>query len=216
MSRTIKKEITCPACGEKADAKMWASVNVTLDQELRESVLDESLFTWTCPQCGHEALLSYPCLYHDMANKFMIYLVPGAKQESLNDAEAENRYPELGGVTKRLAADLNEMKEKILIFENGLDDRAVELTKLAMSKVALKKHGKELEKGYFCAKDGETGHLAFTFFVKDTGEPYHKTTRMEAYEKSREVAKRYSGQSVPPAGFLRIGASWAQKALESL
>ena len=34
MSRTIKKEITCPACGEKADAKMWASVNVTLDQEL--------------------------------------------------------------------------------------------------------------------------------------------------------------------------------------
>ena len=54
MSRTIKKEITCPACGEKADAKMWASVNVTLDQELRESVLDESLFTWTCPQCGHE------------------------------------------------------------------------------------------------------------------------------------------------------------------
>ena len=82
MSRTIKKEITCPACGEKADAKMWASVNVTLDQELRESVLDESLFTWTCPQCGHEALLSYPCLYHDMANKFMIYLVPGAKQES--------------------------------------------------------------------------------------------------------------------------------------
>ena len=81
MSRTIKKEITCPACGEKADAKMWASVNVTLDQELRESVLDESLFTWTCPQCGHEALLSYPCLYHDMANKFMIYLVPGAKQE---------------------------------------------------------------------------------------------------------------------------------------
>ena len=49
MSRTIKKEITCPACGEKADAKMWASVNVTLDQELRESVLDESLFTWTCP-----------------------------------------------------------------------------------------------------------------------------------------------------------------------
>lgn len=111
---------------------------------------------------------------------------------------------------------MNELKEKILIFENGLDDRAVELTKLAMSKVALKKHGKELEKGYFCARDGETGHLAFTFFVKDTGEPYHKTTRMEAYEKSREVAKRYSGQSVPPAGFLRIGASWAQKALESL
>lgn len=79
MSRTIKKEITCPACGEKADAKMWASVNVTLDQELRESVLDESLFTWTCPQCGHDALLSYPCLYHDMANKFMIYLVPRRK-----------------------------------------------------------------------------------------------------------------------------------------
>ena len=216
MSRTINKEITCPACEEKAAAKMWTSINVTLDQQLKESVLDESLFTWTCPQCGSDALLSYPFLYHDMANKFMVYLVPGAKQESLNDAEAESRYPELGGVTKRLAADLNELKEKILIFENGLDDRAVELTKLAMAKVAQKKHNKELEKGYFCAKDPETGHLAFTFFVKGTGEPYHKTTRLEAYEKSKEVAKRYSGQAVPPAGFLRIDAAWAQKALESL
>ena len=62
------------------------------------------------------------------------------KQESLNDAEAENRYPELGGVTKRLAADLNKLKEKILIFENGLDDRAVELTKLAMSKAVSYTH----------------------------------------------------------------------------
>ena len=114
MSRTIKKEITCPACGEKADAKMWASVNVTLDQELRESVLDESLFTWTCPQCGHEALLSYPCLYHDMANKFMIYLVPGAKQESLNDAEAENRYPELGGVQALLLCAGYQVNHKFI------------------------------------------------------------------------------------------------------
>ena len=48
MSRTIKKEITCPACGEKADAKMWASVNVTLDQELRESVLAAVDFSAPC------------------------------------------------------------------------------------------------------------------------------------------------------------------------
>ena len=87
----------------------------------------------------------------------MIYLVPGAKQESLNDAEAENRYPELGGVTKRLAADLNELKEKILIFENGLDDRAVELTKLAMSKVALKKHGKDLKRVISAPRMGKPG-----------------------------------------------------------
>ena len=70
-----------------------------------------------------------------------------------------------------------------------------------MSKVALKKHGKELEKGYFCAKDGETGHLAFTFFCKGYRRALSQNHPYGAYEKSREVAKRYSGQSVPPAAF---------------
>ena len=215
MSRTITKEVTCPACQEKSQAKLWTSVNVTLEPDLRDAVLNESLFLWTCPKCGQQSLLSYPCLYHDMTNRFMVYLVPGAKQESLTDSQAEDRYPELNGISKRLAVDFNQMKEKILIFENGLDDRAVELTKLAMTKVAFKKHQQELEKGYFCAKDPDSGHLAFTFFDKGSKEPCHKATRMEAYEKSREVAKEYD-KKAGQTGFLKIDADWAKKALESL
>ena len=83
---------------------MWASVNVTLDQEARESVLDESLFTWTCPSAAMSAL-SYPCLYHDMTNKFMIYLVRRKAGEP-ERRRSGNRYRRLAALPKRLAADL--------------------------------------------------------------------------------------------------------------
>ena len=92
------------------------------------------------------------------------------------------------------------MKEKILIFENGLDDRAVEAHQAGDVKVALKSTERSL-KGLFLRQDGKPGIWLY-LFVKDTGEPYPQNHPWRPMRVG-EVAKRYSGQSVPPAGFLR-------------
>jgi len=68
-----------------------------------------------------------------MKRRFMVYLIPDIDRFQLADNELEEEFKNLKGIRKRLAPNFNTFKEKIFIFENGLDDMAVELTKLAIS-----------------------------------------------------------------------------------
>ena len=129
MSTEIRKEVCCPDCGAKTTARMWSGINAEVNPNLRLSVLDESLFDWRCPQCGYEAMLAYPCLYHDKGRRFMIYILPG-KPDPAKAAGIGAQFPQLRGVRKRVTGSLATLKEKILLFEDGLDDRAAELVKL--------------------------------------------------------------------------------------
>ena len=68
----VKKAVVCPMCGELGKAKIYTSVNVTVNPEFRDKVLGGELFSWNCPSCGYNARLTYPILYNDMKNRFMI------------------------------------------------------------------------------------------------------------------------------------------------
>lgn len=214
MSRKITKEIRCPHCKAMVKTMMWSSVNVTQDGGLRAKILDESLFAWRCPNCGYEAQLVYPCLYHDMERAFMVYLLPEIEEDQFLEPALEEQFPELSGLTKRLAADLNQFKEKILIFEAGLDDLSIELTKLALSDVMAKKTGQKMIAGYFCTLDRESNHIGFTFFPRDGGEPCYQGTRLEVYDKSAQIVRQYAAQDAEQPGFLAIDARWAARVLK--
>lgn len=212
MSRKIVKSVGCPHCGEHSDTQMHTTINVTLEPKLRAKVLDESLFLWGCPHCGYEATLLYPCLYHDMEHKFMIYLLPEQREAVFPDPEAEHRFPELGDLKKRLAPDLNTFKEKLLLLEAGLDDRAVELTKLALSRALAKRLRKPIQSGYFCLLDREADQIGFSFFVPKSEDPVYQSTKLEVYDRSMDIARRFGG--VLPPGFLTIDAAWASQTLQ--
>ena len=124
--KKVVKAVVCPMCGELSKAIAYTSVNVTVNPELREQVLDGSLFAWKCPSCGYSARLTYPVLYNDMKNRFMVYLIPKIDRFQLCDKELEEQYNNLRNISKRAVADFNSFKEKIFIFESGLDDMAVE------------------------------------------------------------------------------------------
>ena len=214
MSRIVKKEICCAQCGTAVNTEMWTSINVTLDQNLRAKVMDESLFEWHCPQCGYRAQLIYPCLYHDMARKFMVYLIPNIEQESLCDPHVEEEFPELNGIKRRLAVNLNALKEKVLIFEAGLDDKAVELTKLALSEVVFKKTKQRVSSGFFCLLDRESNHVGFSFFLEGSVQPYYQATKVAVYDKAADIASQFAKDD-PAAGFIKIDAQWAARVLDS-
>jgi hypothetical protein len=72
----------------------------------------------------------YPLLYHDMENKLMVYLDPdgqldpnglGNKQFLFDMLDESYQY--------RIVPTREEMVEKILIFDDNLDDRPLELLK---------------------------------------------------------------------------------------
>ena len=110
---------------------MYESVNVTLDKSLRDRVFSDDLFKWTCPECGETFTIIYPFLYHDMDHGFMIHFSPNDCErikEQYN--ELLTKYPGLRRSKYRTTNALVRLKEKVLIFEAGLDDVAVELAKV--------------------------------------------------------------------------------------
>ena len=126
MSTKIQKDIVCPACGQTQKLEMYTSVNAEENPELRRDILRESMFDWECLHCGYTAQMAYPMIYHDPMNAFMICLRPSG---AVSGAEP---IPAVRALKKRSVKNPQELKEKILIFEAGLDDAAVEELRFAL------------------------------------------------------------------------------------
>lgn len=136
MSKSRIVEMECPKCGKKQKFEVHDSINVTLDPDLSDKLLDGSIFNIKCDSCGYEESTLYPILYNNMEKKYMIQLCPPeevdhykemfnvgnemmAKQFSISD---DYKY--------RIVSNLNDLLEKIFIFNEDLDDRIIELMKL--------------------------------------------------------------------------------------
>ena len=131
MSQSAVTTLTCPQCGHSQDFTVWHSVNVSQDPELKPRVLDRSLTTFACESCGGTASIEQDLLYHDMDRRLMILRRSGGgddeglmdKSFGLLNAPSGNAY------AFRLVATMNELVEKVLIWEDKLDDRSVEVFK---------------------------------------------------------------------------------------
>lgn len=133
--KPVKADITCAKCGKKSTLTLRACVNVSLHPEEKKQVLDGSFFVYTCPDCGEKMNVVYPLLYDDMAKALMIYLLPDQTEEALAKLNAqqkswsEDMLKAARVCTMRAVRSINELAEKIKIYDAGLDDRFVELAK---------------------------------------------------------------------------------------
>lgn len=211
MSTEISKEVICPGCGARVAARMWTGINAEVNPNLRAEVLDETLFDWKCPQCGHEATLAYPCLYHDKGRRFMVYVLPQEPDEQ-KAAGIAAQFPQLRGVRKRVTGSLASLKEKILLFEDGLDDRAVEFVKLLVSLVLERSSGKRVTQGLYVFSDEERERIGFLFSLEGEEQPVHRVTSFSAYHKASAIVEFL----LPPDGgdFLLVDESFARRLFE--
>ena len=178
MSKMGFATISCPQCGHESEARVYESINVTLDPEEKEAALSGTLSMFKCPECGLEAALNAPLLYHDMEQKLMIHVAPSDEdvEEAYSAIQAlfgnelastlvENDY------TFRIVRTTNELKEKVMAFENGLDDRALEVCKLIIVSQLLSS-GQELPdyEELLCAGESEEdGGITFVFVGEEGG-----------------------------------------------
>lgn len=128
MSRVTDRKFRCMKCNEIYGITTYDSVNVTIDPDIKERCLSGDIFHFECPHCHNSYMLSYPCLYHDQENKFMVWLY---EDEKVIDAFESSFIEQLIslGYTLRRCTDMNSFIEKIQILDDGLDDRAVEFAK---------------------------------------------------------------------------------------
>ena len=118
MSSCHTELIPCSHCGRKGDFVLWDFIST----ELADKVKDESLFQWTCPHCGYGEHIWHLCLYHDMKRQFMVYFCDDPKLDVPRDLKGR-------GYILRRTAMPEDFIEKILILEQGIDDRAVAMMK---------------------------------------------------------------------------------------
>lgn len=212
MSTCISKEVSCPICGAVNKKQMWPGIDSQANAELRLRILRETLFDWKCPSCGYDAQLLYPCIYHDKERRFLICIVPSGCSGQKTIEEFSGKYPQIANIKKRVVNSLCEMKEKILLFEAGLDDVPAEIVKFALAELVEKKRGRKVRSGFFCAAGKEEDYIGFTFFLEGSDQPITQGTRLSVYREAVKIVEstgyRESGE------FIRVDRMLAENLLE--
>lgn len=130
MSSGNQVSLDCPNCRETQDVQVWASVNVTVDPQLKEPLFDRTLNSISCV-CGHTTEVAHDLLYHDMDLRFQVWLRYPEPDGTITLAAPilEAAQTIMDDYTFRVVRSRNQLIEKIQIFDDGLDDRVIELLK---------------------------------------------------------------------------------------
>ena len=200
------EELECPKCGHKHSLKKYKVINVTEKAKLKEAVMKNKLFWFNCEGCEYNAPLTYNSLYVDSQRSFMIYMAP------IMDAEVKTEIAELAqekGMEKRLVDNIDDLKEKIMIAENHLDDRVIEIIKI----MYLNQIKKEMEDDTLLniLFDYNRDNYCFLVFFQKKGIGKMALTR-EFYhqmeDKYKDAIKEHSTD-----GFMKVDMEWGGKIL---
>lgn len=204
MSTEIVKDILCPQCGESQKYKLFASINAQDNPELKQNILEETLFDWRCQRCNYFAAMAYPFVYVDNRAGYVICAAPGGS------GSAVEVTPQIKDYVKRRVKNLAELKEKILIFDSKLDDVAVELVKNALCTIIRRNYDNVRLHAYFSKVEDEK--LEFAIYLPRQPEPVYHSTRIEVYAQSQEVLRTLNFSD--PEDFTVVDARLAKKLIE--
>lgn len=216
MSEITKQTIACPKCGKMISIDVWDSIDIPYDIEQKEKVLKNTFFKATCEDCKISFPIAYKCLYNDMEQKFLIWLVPRLEEEEKAEVAEYNEKLKTdnrlrlaqGGYTYRIVRNDNELREKVLIFDEGLDDRYIETMKLVYVPAFKKNIAKDSKilGLYFDKKSSGEGYQWVLIF--DNKKPVIADINMDIYEdmkdKLHDLVEEKTGE-----GFIQISAPWA-------
>lgn len=211
---TTETKGTCSRCREENKVTIYNSINVGEQPELKDAVLDGSAFVWTCPHCGTLNLLQYQTLYHDPSEKLMVWLTRGSEELEEQVREAYSRLDGLEEYTMRFVDDAGSLIEKIKIFDAGLDDRTMEMTKY-VTRMELCENQKENAQDILAAPfkflrmSGPDNEITLAYPLD--GKMQMVAIGFNVYEDCRGIIKRNPEITAGPSGFQKIDSSWVSR-----
>jgi len=188
---------------------MWASINVSNSPLLKKQFLAGELNKCVCKECGHEAMVEHPVLYHDAEKKLLVWLSNDeAPPKDDFDPSAPSMKEFLEGNNLRLVRSRNELIEKILIFDAGLDDRHLEFIKLVLM-AQMSKNGQEIQGMLFAEVVGEGADKAIGFILAGE-EGNGLTIPWSAYEElATQHADIFPDPKTEAGKWLRVDLEYA-------
>lgn len=190
MSINSKQSVKCPQCGQMSDVTVWNSITAADSPDLKKDLLEGRVNIFCCPSCSHRALMPTPMLYHDETEKLIISFSPTndpvLKQQLFENvkksASESGELEKLSGYNLRFVTDYNELLEKLLIFDNGLNDKAVEVIKLMILSQDIEKSEQRV------CRFGKLENGSLEFMIHDTAENniYTSSVPLESYNSVYE------------------------------
>ena len=194
--------VRCPACGRERECQLVQSINTRTNPSAKTQLLAGELNVLACP-CGRRSQLAATVLFHDPDANYWCQVCPGGEQ-AMAEGEASFRA---AGVTgqQRLVPSQNALVEKIKLLDAGLEDWAIEMTKVLL---LASREGHDLELVLlFDGLDGET--LRWMLFEPSGARVV--ASPLGAYTK---LAARTQGRPAPLE--LRIDRTWAIEAVRTM
>ncbi|MDX2091396.1 MAG: CpXC domain-containing protein [Kofleriaceae bacterium] len=146
MSVTTRQSLLCP-CGAHVTVQSADTINVTRAPEARVAVLEGRFHTATCGTCGQSLQLDRRFLYTDLERAQLVHVLPSVELRQWKDwhlrtleifQKGSTGVPEglsdvhalLQRFVVRTVFGPMALREKIHIWEEGLDDRLIEVLKI--------------------------------------------------------------------------------------
>lgn len=145
MSLSKETNVSCPDCRYKMVVNIWSSLNTALNPEVKEELLNGEFGKHKCPKCGARINLVYGFLYHDPVKELMIGVMSDFNPVYFEDCRLMPK-----GYTCRTVHDYDSLVEKIRIFDCGLNDIEIEVTK----EIIRRQSGKDVDLLFSEFKDG--------------------------------------------------------------
>lgn len=201
MSKHRKESIVCPGCGNKQDIIIWESLNSELSPEAKRKLLDGDFFVFNC-ECGYSAGIDTALLYHDMTHQVMVYYVNEDSKNQAKETFEETKKFGMLDYKYRIVNSQDELREKALIFDKGLDDRIIELIKVFYF-LQIEENNPDLDiEGLLFYTSGEELRL----YIMGT-KNMSAIINMELY---RKIEENYSERLTEDVDYF-VNAEWAMK-----
>jgi hypothetical protein len=147
MSIFKPRTIPCPHCETRQRRLVAHSINADRRPDLRQAILDDRFQRFDCGGCGRRFAVDGPFFYFDLGRRQWLGVYPARWERGWRALEAEvershrdaavehapRMIRELApGLTVRAVFGLPALRDKLLCFESGIDDVALEILKLRL------------------------------------------------------------------------------------
>ena len=133
MSKALSATIRCTRCRASQTIQIWESVTANRRPDLKEKVLDGSIFRHECARCATVITVTHPLLYHDPDDQLACWLCDGSVTRELEDAMDSFGFTLPKSYRLRLVYTSCELAEKVRIFDHVLNDWFVHLLKMHLA-----------------------------------------------------------------------------------
>lgn len=191
MSKIHYEKVSCPDCGYTGQYKVYDSINIDDESKInpmfKRKIIDNSLFLYTCDRCLSKYYIEYPFLYNDVKNNFMVWCLPdNATQAEIDNIKKVDMRTYKGIL--RIVIGKFDFIDKLNVFENKLDDIAIESIKTFVFSKVDKDERKEIKSVMFNGINFENKTLEFVF-IKDQEKTKMMSVPFEFYGQIKNMLK---------------------------